>query len=323
MPSRRSLLRTSGKRSSVRFLSVRDAPCELTVLANEDVPLFTIVDAVVGVSEARPCISSFSFGWARAPRELRRAPLPNGRVLTLRVPLPAASVSREPTLHEERDVHVDNVVEHWRIQWRGEPTAECLGWTCQCSQFMFAQRGEADLIRSRPGAPDDVFPLEQLFDGHFDLDLPKHGLNEAILRAWPTQAGDETPDGVDEAVVRARPRVTVIDLHDYDRDGRATEFVLPVGGVGCASHRYLAVGISRSQPKLHVLGTTAHPKVPLLLNWAGWDLLRKGRGGTYVEVECGSGSENSDAPPVTRKTTHNGPRWISSLLIDLPGRTRH
>src|SRR5262249_18610406 len=74
---------------------------------------------------------------------------------------------------------------------------------------------------------------------------------------------------------------------DYDGDGRATEFVLPVGGAGCAFHHYVAVGISRARPKLHVLGTVAHPAVPLELSWAGWDLLHKGRGGTYVDLECG------------------------------------
>ncbi|HVW28072.1 MAG TPA: hypothetical protein VHC69_22065 [Polyangiaceae bacterium] len=265
----------------------RGAPCELTVLANEDVPLFTVVDAVIGVSMARPCVSSFSFGWAHAPREPRHAPLPSGRVLTLRVPVPPASAPPQPTVHEERDVRVGNVVENWRIQWRHEPAVACFGWSCSCSQFMFGRRGQADLIRSRPGVLDDVFPLEELFDGHFGLDLPTHGLNEAILRTWSTQAGDETGDGVDEAVVRARPRVTVMDLHDYDRDGRATEFVLPVGGAGCAFHHYVAVGISRSMPWLHVLGTAAHPAVPLELSWAGWDLLQKSRGGTYVDVECG------------------------------------
>jgi hypothetical protein len=260
-----------------------DAPCELAVFAKEDVSLFTVVDAVVGVSTARSCISSFSFSLTRAPREPQPALPSGGRVLTVRLPLAAPSVSPQPTLHEERDVRVDNVIEHWRIQWREEPVLACLAWSCPCSQFDFGQRGQADLIRSRPGASDDVFPLEQLFDGH--LDLPIHGLNDTILQTWRRQAGDE--NGVDEAIVRARPRVTVMELHDYDRDGRATEFLLPIGGVGCAFHGYVAVGISRTHPKLHVLGTAAHPTEPLELSGMGWDLLRKGRGGTYVEVECG------------------------------------
>jgi hypothetical protein len=262
-----------------------DAPCDLTILAKEDVSFFAVVDAVVGVSTARPCVSSFSFGWSGAQREPRRSPASGRRLLTLRVPLPPASAPPKPALHEERDVRVDNVVEHWRIQWRDDPGVVCLAWDCPCSQFMFGQRGQVDLVRTRPGAPDDVFPLEQLFDGHNDL--PTHGLNESILRTWQAQAGDEPASGVSETVVRARPHVTVMDLHDYDRDGRATEFALPVGGGGCAYHHYVAVGISRAQPKLHVLGTAAHPAAPLELSWAGWDLLRKGRGGTYVDMECG------------------------------------
>jgi hypothetical protein len=85
----------------------REPPCELTVLATGDVPLFTIVDAVVGVSIARPCITGFSFGWSGGQREPRRAPRSGGRVLTLRVPVPPASAPPQATLHEKRDVRVE------------------------------------------------------------------------------------------------------------------------------------------------------------------------------------------------------------------------
>ena len=273
-----------------RFLTSTwpNAPCELTVLTYDDVPLFTIVDALVGVSMARPCVSSFSFSVTGYPREPRHALRSGGRALTLRVPLPPAPGPPRSTLQEERDVRVDNVVEHWRLQWRDDPTPVCFGeWRCPCSQFQYGQRGEAELIRSRPGSPDEVFPLASLFDGH--LDLPLHGLNESILLTWPKAEKDlQTEDKAALATeVRARPRVTAMDLHDYDRDGRATEFVLPVGGIGCAYFGYVVVGISRARPKLHVFGTAANQSKPLEMGRAGWDVLRKSSAGTYIAVECG------------------------------------
>ena len=47
-----------------------------------------------------------------------------------------------------------------------------------------------------------------------------------------------------------------MDFHDYNRDGWATEFLMPVGGVGCAAHYIIILGVSRRRPQLHAWRTS-------------------------------------------------------------------
>ena len=53
-------------------------------------------------------------------------------------------------------------------------------------------------------------------------------------------------------------------LGDYDRDGRATEFVLQVDAGPCGHDTSLVVGISRDTPRLHAFGTAESPDEPLV-----------------------------------------------------------
>jgi hypothetical protein len=119
--------------------------------------------------------------------------------------------------------------------------------------------------------------------------MPERDSKEAILPAWSSEKGDAdvTDDATLAKLVQSRKLISVLDLQDYDHDGYATEFVLPVGGVGCAFHGSVAVGISRKQPVLHVLGTAKHPDTPRVLSSRGWQVLRSRGTGTYVDVECG------------------------------------
>jgi hypothetical protein len=151
---------------------------------------------------------------------------------------------------------------------------------------MYAQRGEAELIRYRDGSVVQVFSLATIFGSRFDL--PDHAEFESILPAWPKELGGENviDDATLTEALRSRKLVPLMDLHDYDRDGRATEFLLPAGGVGCAFHGHVAVGISRALPDIHVLGTAAHPNEPIALRTRGWQILRTVGRGTYVDTPC-------------------------------------
>jgi hypothetical protein len=152
---------------------------------------------------------------------------------------------------------------------------------------MYAERGKAHLSRTREGSVLQDFTLASIYSSGFDL--PERLEFETILPAWPKEVGDEktTDDTTLAEKIRLRHRVPIFDLHDYDRDGGATEFVLPVGGVGCAFHGYIALGISRIMPTIHVFGTATHPKEPLVLRRNGWQILRDNGQGKYTDVTCG------------------------------------
>ena len=109
------------------------------------------------------------------------------------------------------------------------------------------------------------------------------------MRAWSSEDADDkiTDEKKLARLVQSREFVTIMDLQDYDHDGRATEFLLPVGGVGCAFHGYVALGISRGRPELHVIGSAMHPDKPVVLTHTGWQVLRAQSKGTYVQYECG------------------------------------
>jgi len=202
------------------------------------------------------------------------------------------ATSAVPALHnhsimrEEREVRIGKVVENWRIVWRNTPQLVCLRWDCACSNFMYAQRGKAELVRSRGGSIVQVFPLASIYSSGFDL--PERAELESILPAWPKETGDEkvADDAALAEIVRSRNLVPLMNMTDLDRDGRATEFLLPVGGVGCAFHGQVAVGISQALPEIHILGTAAHPKEPIVLRSKGWHILRTVGRGTYVDVPC-------------------------------------
>jgi len=194
-------------------------------------------------------------------------------------------------VREDRTVRVHGAIERWRIVWRTAPEDTCSPNTssnCPCFPFAYGQSGEADLVRSRPGQTDDVFALGPLFAGGPGL-LARQP-NHAVIARWPVANGDHQMDraALAEAVKR-RPAVTVMDLADYNHDGWATEFELPIGGFGCAMWYRVVVGITPQRPEIHAFGSVAKPDTPLALPAGGWSLLRKARSGKvkYMEQQCG------------------------------------
>ena len=80
-----------------------------------------------------------------------------------------------------------------------------------------------------------------------------------------------------------------MNVNDYDHDGRPTEFVVQTGAPACSHHPSVLVGLSRTRPALHVLGTVAHPDRPLTLEHLDdWDKLLHSTGSVaVVQVACG------------------------------------
>jgi hypothetical protein len=156
--------------------------------------------------------------------------------------------------------------------------------TCPCTGFSFGERGQLDLVRTRAGAPLERLHLAELFDG-----------GVARMRRWPVRAFDlkrciekDDNDGPTMTDLAARAPVDVMNVADYDRDGRATEFVLQVDAGPCGHDSSLLVGISREIPHLHAFGTAEAPSEPLMLgHLTDWERLRHASRITAIETGCG------------------------------------
>ena len=211
---------------------------------------------------------------------------------------PAKKGSGSVTVREERTVVVNGVAERWRLEWVGPTKQVCTpdkGWVdewglCPCSGFEFAEDGDLELVRIRPGVPEERLDLTPFFG---DGDAPGSG---AVLRRWPVEKGDD--DASEQpgfaARVRARAPAPAMVLGDYDHDGRATEFVVQIGAIPCGHHQAIVVGVDARNPRLHAFTSVEEPRSPLVLeSRQAWEQFRKSSG--YMTIRLwGCGDHGSD-----------------------------
>lgn len=219
-------------------------------------------------------------------------------------PSAAASTAapKVPTIvREESTVTVRGVAEHWRLEWRKPPTPSCMDdawYTCPCHGIEFGEEGELDLVRERPGEPEDRIHLDALFTDR-----------TARLPRWQTLPADQkdltTPPSA--AALRERPLVRVMRLGDYDHDGHATELVLRGDYQACGHFPALVVGVDDHDPKLHAFVSVEKPKEPIWLeNAEQWEKVKKTLPITLVAIPCGDhGAET--------QTTHRLERDAAGL----------
>jgi len=187
-------------------------------------------------------------------------------------------------LREQRTVVVDRVTEHWRLVWRDKPQPACApddgledSWTtCPCAGFAFGERGDLDLVRVARTS-EDRLSLTALFDS----DLAPSD-RTAILPRWEVLKEDQAAPGKEAseaqaARIRQRPDVSIMNLRDYDHDGRATEFFVQTAAAPCGKRMGIVVGISRDRPVLHALASALHPEKALVLRVDHWDALAQSR----------------------------------------------
>lgn len=189
---------------------------------------------------------------------------------------------------EETKVTVDGVVETWRLEWRHPPVPTCMGddwYTCPCSGFELGEKGDLDLVRERAGAPEERLGLDPFFEN-----------GDAILPRWaPTDKERKDLKVPTQAELQKRPLVKVMNLGDYDHDGRATEMVLQIGAGPCGHREAAVVGIDRKNPKLHVFASVEAPKDLLLLRPSEWEKAKAKLPQDFVELACGDhGSDEED-----------------------------
>lgn len=208
-----------------------------------------------------------------------------------------AAVDDASLVREEARVMVDGHEEVWRLRWHAAPATACFErddwWTCPCRDVERGQRGDATLERLRDGAVIDSLPLAP--DARVDGDERAHESSSEVvlpLRELRVNVGSEEEDArrerdLADSDFEGRPVVPVITLRDYDRDGRATEFLVRAETQACGYQPYALVGLSRAHPWLHFFRDADEPGAPARLLAGGWEALRTGDAGLRQEFGCG------------------------------------
>jgi len=192
------------------------------------------------------------------------------------------SRSPSPDVREQRTVVVDGVEEVWRVRFvtpsgAPQPIDDAV---IDCATGYEASRDRGDVVieRLRNGVVIDTLasipPLEDGLSTRWPMRFPWRVYGWHALR-HPAQT------------IAHLPYETVLDLGDYDHDGRATEFALDGGHVCCGHVASAVVGLTRSRPRLHVLRWAngddwAQPNGRL-----AWEAVRAHPRGELVTWRCG------------------------------------
>jgi hypothetical protein len=218
-------------------------------------------------------------------------------------------------LREQKIVVVNGVKETWRLEWHATPEAVCgpddveTALSCPCSGVAYGEAGKLSLVRIQPGHAIERLELTPFFSNEW---LPEHrGL--ALLQRWrpvPSSAHDEDDDWHHASDlnflrrVEARGSSEVMRIADYNHDGQASEFLLQTSTRPCGKHLQVLVGVSRSNPRLHVFAAADAPDQPLeLYSWV-WEAVRKSsKPAQVVEWPCGDhmSSVESSVTVTTRR----------------------
>lgn len=195
-----------------------------------------------------------------------------------------------PTIREEQSVVVGGVAELWRLKWRTPPKPVCEpnqdSLTCPCEGFAYGEAGHLTLVRLRGGTEVDHLDLAPFFDA----DLVEAG-GLAVVQRWEPDY-DKDYDAAERrdfpALVAQRRTAQVMYFADYEHDGWGSEFYLQTESGPCGHRSGVVIGVSKSHPRLHAVGTVAMPGKPLYLREHEWEALRRASGPIeVVDSACG------------------------------------
>jgi hypothetical protein len=223
----------------------------------------------------------------------------------------SASASAPVSLvREERDVVVAGKKERWRLEWQAAPTYDCFQWSCPCEGVRYGERGPLTLVRAREGA------AEQRLD-----------LGERALQRWPVLEADglQLRPSIEETLplIRERPVVGILQLGDYDHDGREAEFVLDRGSYPCGAHAAIVIGAFGKDDALGILSVAGHPDLPIVLNGRSqWETLRRAgaaelaRGVELKQYGCGNHGSGEEVAYIVRRTAAGFGVTVRRYLCD-------
>lgn len=208
----------------------------------------------------------------------------------------SASAQADLTIREERKVAVDGGQEVWQLAWVGPVRDYCeavspeVAMTPACATFAHGQAGRLLLRRLQGGVVLDQFDPAPAFKdrGNGWTDgwsvLPRHAVREDDYERWLED------EGAFLRAVKERPAASVLDLDDYDRDGKALEFLIRTETGPSGRGLYAAVGLIGG--KLGFLRSTGRPDRVLVLPRDIWVALRD-RGGPVLRMQTACGDKGT------------------------------
>ncbi len=199
-----------------------------------------------------------------------------------------------PDVAEEHRVMVDGVEEVWRVRFTTpprlpEPLPEepnCADWNDQ----NFENR-RAVIERLRDGVVIDrlVNPSANVPASDAISEAPL-ATRVAIYRRVRPSAGPQLTLAESERL----PLPTVLSIGDYDHDGRATEFVLPMGFFICGNSSRGVVGLDRKHPRLHLLEWASPAGAHMVGLNIDWEAIRERESGDIITWHCGNHGYNGE-----------------------------
>jgi len=199
-------------------------------------------------------------------------------IALIAVAMVSAVACADSLLREERTVIVNGIAETWQLRWAKPPSSYCgpesvlKAISCPCRGFAYGETGTLLLVRLRGNTEVERLNLSPLYQEWNDRNQSFLGADGdgAALPHWPMNDSDfdreSNGDKTLLAEIKNRPPTQIMQLADYDHDGQATEFLIPVAAPTCEDGTYyVAVGVSKDNPHLHGLAPADDPKDPFVI----------------------------------------------------------
>lgn len=237
------------------------------------------------------------------------------------------SAATSERVREEQALKVDGAQEVWRLVWSGKTRLVCrpdeveMAITCPCSGWAYGESGRLSLVRLRRDREVERLPLGPLFAG-FEGPVGDVAEGDGYLQRWPERRSDMDralrEDPKLAAEIMRRPDVRIMTFGDYDHDGQASEFLVQVETLPCGKRQYMALGVSKANPRLHAIGSVAHPDKPLVLPAHAWAaLLKSPRPKPVTTWQCGDHGSERHTDVVL--SADRGRISVTARSFDCPG----
>ena len=209
---------------------------------------------------------------------------------------------------------IDGVRETWELRWREPPEFACNHgpdfFDCPCQGFAIAESGTLDLVRKRPRHGDERMNLLPRFTDMLQRWTVEPADYEAFLKPNDDALLDSLSERTIATKLAGRKPTHPLVFHDYDHDGRATEFLLAIPLDSACGHDrgMIAVGVG-TNGALHVVSSAKaaapengvlpdeHP-APILLPEKLWSKLLDLDSFDEITWQCGDHAAEEE------ETTH-------------------